>query len=319
MTLEVIMERRKFMKYLAAGGLSLCLPLKLVSGSTTGVRIALTFDDPHHRHTPLLDPLERNYRILDTLDSHSELKSALFVSGANIDSEEGEEILGSWNERNHILGNHSYSHLYLNSPDIGADRYAADILRCEDMIKDYEGFRRIFRYPYLKAGDTETERDAIYAFLREHGYKIGHVTVDTSDWYIDQRLTERLSTNPRADILPYRDYYVNHLLGRIEYYNTMAENILDHPIPHVILLHHNLINALFLPDLMAALDAEGHTIIDAEEAFADEIYSLMPEVMPAGESLIFALAMHHEKYAGKLRYPTESAKYEENAMDSLGL
>ncbi len=258
-------------------------------------------------------------RILDALASHSDLKAALFVSGSNVDSRKGALILKSWDNRGHIIGNHSYSHLYLNSPEVGADRYAADIRRCEEMIAGYSQFRRIFRYPYLKAGDTEAERDAIYDFLHKRGYKIGHVTIDTSDWYIDQRLRERLEAEPEEDTAPYRDYYLNHILDRVRYYTTMAEDLFEQDIPHTLLLHHNLINALFLPNLIQTLTSHGHTMIDAETAFSHDVYDLMPQTMPAGESLVFALALNHPKYKGTLRYPTESAKYEEAAMDSLGL
>lgn len=313
------MDRRLFLKYISAVAATLCTPLSLFGGTGRGAQIALTFDDPHHRQTPLLDPIQRNMRILDALDSHDNLKAALFVSGSNVDSRRGALILKSWDNRGHIIGNHSYSHLYLNSPEIEADRYAADILRCEEILDGYKQFRRIFRYPYLKAGDTEAERDAIYDFLRKQGYKIGHVTIDTSDWYIDQRLCERLKAEPETDTAPYRDYYVNHILDRVGYYTAMAGDVLEQKIPHTLLLHHNLINALFLPDMFQALTSHGHTLIDAESAFAHSVYDTMPQTMPAGESLVYALAMNHPKYRGTLRYPTESAKYEEAAMDSLGL
>ena len=45
----------------------------------------------------------------------------------------------------------------------------------------------------------------------------------------------------------------------------------------------------------------------------------MPNNVPAGESLIWALAKQSGKYEDLLRYPAEDEEYEKDKMDALGL
>ena len=60
-------------------------------------------------------------------------------------------------------------------------------------------------------------------------------------------------------------------------------------------------------------------MIDAEEAYKDQIFLESPENIPAGESLIWALAKESGKYDSLLRYPAEDSRYEKQQMDTLGL
>ena len=60
-------------------------------------------------------------------------------------------------------------------------------------------------------------------------------------------------------------------------------------------------------------------MIDAAVAFQDPVFSSMPNITPAGESLIWALAKESGKFEGKLRYPGEDSVYEKANMDRLGL
>jgi len=41
--------------------------------------------------------------------------------------------------------------------------------------------------------------------------------------------------------------------------------------------------------------------------------------VPAGESIIYALAKQTGKFDGQLRYPAEDGAYEDPRMDALGL
>jgi hypothetical protein len=64
---------------------------------------------------------------------------------------------------------------------------------------------------------------------------------------------------------------------------------------------------------------KGWNIIDAEEAFKDPIFQSQPTNIPAGESLIWALAKESGKFEDILRFPAEDSRYEKDKMDKLGL
>jgi hypothetical protein len=49
------------------------------------------------------------------------------------------------------------------------------------------------------------------------------------------------------------------------------------------------------------------------------VFTLAPRIVPAGESLIWALAKETGRFEGELRYPGEDDVYERPRLDRLGL
>ena len=148
---------------------------------------------------------------------------------------------------------------------------------------------------------------------------MGYVTIDTSDWYVEQRLRARLKQNPKADLSGYRRFYLDHIWARATYYEDLSWRVLGRSVKHTLLIHHNLLNKLFLGDLLAMFERRGWKLIDAAEAFTDPVFAAEPQILPAGESILWALAKESGKFYRELRYPAEDAVYEKPKMDKLGL
>jgi peptidoglycan/xylan/chitin deacetylase (PgdA/CDA1 family) len=311
------MHRRQFVKALGAGALAAKFSASVFASAAP--QVAITMDDPNLAETPKLSGEERNARILEALRNHSNLRAALFISGKNIDSEAGKRLLQSWNDAGHTLANHTYSHGYYHSEKISFTSYVEDIERCENILKNYAQFKKLFRYPYLKEGNTVEKREQLRAYLKKQGYHMGYVTIDASDWYVNSRLIERLQKQPDAPVTPYRDFYLQHIWERTLFYDQLAKDVLKRQVKHTLLIHHNLLSALFLPDLLQMFDNKGWQLIHADEAFKDKVFSAAPNILPAGESIIWALAKETGKFDKRLRYPGEDAPYEKAAMDKLGL
>ncbi len=282
-------------------------------------QVSITMDDFNWADTPKLKAEERNSAILAALREHGNVKAALFVKGKNVDNERGRRLLRAWDEAGHTIANHSYSHHGYNSPEVDFETYSQDILRGEAVLKDAKNFKKIYRFPYLKEGDTAEKRDRLRAFLKEQGYRNGHVTIDASDWYVDGRLAKRLQADPAADLKPYRNFYLSHIWERSLYYDELSRKVLGRSVKHTLLIHYNLLNALFLGDLLRMYKSRGWKLIDAEQAFTDPIFASAPKIVPAGESLIWALAKESGKFDKTLRYPGEDSAYEKEKMDKLGL
>jgi peptidoglycan-N-acetylglucosamine deacetylase len=312
------MNRRAFTKTLALTAAALgCNPIPALS-KPAAPQFSITMDDFNWHDPVKLSAPERNEAILNTLQSNS-IKAGLFVVGRNIDNAEGKQLLAPWDKAGHLIGNHTYSHRnYAASQTVVAD-YQQDILRAEALLKDFPGFKKYFRFPMLKEGETAAKRDSMRAFLTGHAYRTGHVTIDNSDWAIDNRLTARLKKDPNADVKPYRDFYLEHMWARAEYYDALAHRVLNRPVKHTVLMHFNLLNGLFLGDLIAMFKAKGWQPIDAEEAFTDAVFSARPNVLPAGESIVWSLAKENGTIAKSLRYPAEDGDYENARMDKLKL
>ena len=309
------MKRRSFI----AGFAGATLGSAVASFAAEPAQVAITIDDPHTGETPRMSAVERDRAILDALGKHSNLKAALFVCGKRVDDGPGKQLLGQWNDRQHIIANHSYSHPYFHSKRVSVEDFIEDILRGEAVVKDFTRFRKLFRFPFLKEGDTAEKRDRLRAYLRERGYRNGHVTIDASDWYVDERLRARLAKEPDADIAPYRDFYLKHIWDRATFYNGLVQKMSGSGVKHTLLIHHNLLNAIFLGDLLGMFKSRGWRLIDAENAFQDKFFSQQPAILPAGESLVWALAKQTGEFERLLRYPGEDSKYEKAEMDRLGL
>jgi peptidoglycan-N-acetylglucosamine deacetylase len=293
-----------------------CLSLAAIfwAGSVYGRSVALTFDDgPNMTDEVKLSPADRNAAILRQLaDAH--VKSILFVTRTDADPARS-DLIRQWGIEGHEIANHTATHP--NFDDVPLEDFEHELLTCENAIQSFPGFTRRFRFPYLKEGDTVEKRDGFRAFLDAHAYKSGAVSIDASDWYYSQRLSERLKKEPDARLAPYKEAYLRHLYDRAEYYDGLSRRILGRSVIHVLLLHHNLINALFLSDVIHAFQARGWKVVDAEVAFADPVYALRPDTLPAGESILWALAK--EKGIPGLRWPGEDGRYEKPLLDRLRL
>jgi len=278
--------------------------------------IAFTFDDPRTEGGGGLQWPELNARILSAFTHHN-LKAALFVCGMRVDSDAGHQLISSWDSAGHLIGYHSYSHLNLN--EVSAAEFEADALKGESLVSGCQHAKRLFRYPYFKEGDTAQKRDAIRNFLHERGYRIGRATIDASDWAVNARLEKRIADRRGANLDAYRDFFLQHIWERAQFYDSLAWRTLMRPVRHTVLLHHNALNALYVGDLIALFTAKGWRPVDAEYAFQDPIYDRQPKTVPAGESLIWALAKETGRFDKELRYPGEDDLYENPKMDAAGL
>jgi len=215
---------------LAFGG---CAPAVVTSPAK---RIAVTVDDFGLGFGVRLNPRERNERILDTFAKHNH-KAAGFVTGRFVDSAFGDEIVQSWSDAGHLIGNHSYSHM--NSSDEDVQVIKSDILKNDALLSKYTAYEKIFRFPFLAEGGS-TEKIADYrAFLKEHGFQNAAVTVDSIDWFTTSRMEARLKEDAEADLEPYRRYYVAAVVALAEHFQNLAEQVGYTDIPHSMLMHHN--------------------------------------------------------------------------------
>jgi peptidoglycan-N-acetylglucosamine deacetylase len=255
------------------------------------VQVALTFDDgPKTKSTPLMSPRERNQALLGHL-AKTGVPAALFVTLHNgADTPEGRALLEAWGAAGHRIGNHTVTHPDLDAETTPLAAYEQEILDCRKVIAAVSGYRPWFRFPFLREGNTPAKRDGMRAFLKANGLRNAHVTLDTSDWRLDERLRKVLASNPAADLSPIREAYLSHVRQRAEAYRDLSRRLLDRDIPQVMLLHHNLLNSLFLGDVIETLRRGGFTFVDPEKAYQDPVYRLEPDRPAPGQSLLLSLA-----------------------------
>jgi peptidoglycan-N-acetylglucosamine deacetylase len=308
------MNRRQFTQNLGLTTFG-CAMTPSIAWAGSERTVAITMDDFAPLGTDERAAEKGTRAILATFHAHS-IKAAIFVVGKNVDSPLGQRLLKLWNDAGHIIGNHTYSHRDYTATEFS--EYIADVLRCEELLTNHSQFRRLFRFPYLKEGKTAEQRDRMRSWLAAHGYKNGAVTIDASDWYVDERMAKKLEADPHADTSKYRDFYLQHILDRSMHYDHLATLATGRSVSHTLLVHHNTLSSLYLGDILEQYKRRGWKLIDAEQAFRDPVFDEHPDILPAGESLALALALQKGR-ATRERYPAEDGDYEAPKMDQLDL
>ncbi len=277
-------------------------------------KIAVTMDDFSLGFDLRLNPRERNERILETFEKHKH-KAAGFVTGRFVDSVFGNEIVQSWSDAGHMIGNHTYSHMNSSQEEVGIIK--ADILKNDVLLSKYASYEKIFRFPFLAEGGTPEKVGEYRNFLAEHRFQNAAVTVDSIDWFTTDRMEKALKVDGTTDLEAYRTYYVNAVVILAEHFHNLAEQLGYTGIPHAMLMHHNILNALFMDDVLVALREQGWSLVDAKEAFADPFYSLKPETPTRGRSLLSVLAQ--EQGITDTKFPSAYRGFGKKTMDALGL
>lgn len=275
--------------------------------------VALTFDDGFNAVSQPA-AAQWNEAMLRAL-ADARITAMLLPAARVADNPAGLELVRAWGAAGHAVANHSYSHMNFGSEKTSAQAFIEDVQRADRILSAIPGWRRFFRFPYLKEGATAERRDAMRRWIDENDYRVAAVSIDASDWYYSDRFVKWRHANPGKDVAPHRDAYLAHLWDRAQYYEALSHQVLDRSSPHVLLLHTNAINAAFLPDIIEMFQSKGWKIIPPLEAFDDPLYSMKPNTLPAGESILWSLAK--ERGVAGLRYPAEDGRYEQAALDLI--
>jgi peptidoglycan-N-acetylglucosamine deacetylase len=280
--------------------------------------ICITLDDVNYLRGQLYSGMERDSMMRAVLNE-KKVKAGMFFIGKYLESPEGKNLLRGWDNEGHLILNHTYAHPHYNDEAISFGGFSEDVLKCDALLKECKNFKKIFRFPYLEEGNTKEKRDAMRAFLKKQNYKSGYVSVMTTDWWISARMEEELASNQKADILKYKKLYLSNVKECADFYKILAEKVAGRPVKHVILLHHNLLNALYLGDLIEMLRNNGWKVISAEEAFNDPVYSVDPDFFPSTSSLFTTLsAARNIQGVGGTVLP-ENRIYDKEYLKKFGL
>lgn len=260
-------------------------------------RIALTFDDVPRNRGPFLTPDERSEKLLAALKEAGVEQAAFFVNPGQIghgDGINGVAHIEAYVRAGHVIGNHSYAHKGLQTID--APEFIGEIDKAEAWLKGRPGYRPWFRYPFLHEGGTDkVKRDAVRAALKARGLQDGYVTASGSDWNTENLLIDAVKAGKKIDMEGLRKFYIATHLEAADFSDALMVKAIGRSPIHVMLMHETDLEALFLPDLVKALRADGWEIVTADAAYADPIHSAQPDTRSADGTLTEMLA--EEKHA----------------------
>ena len=266
---------RQLITLLLAVVLSACAATApLAEPQTGGKRIALTFDDVPRQAGAFLSTDERAAMLRAALKRAGVEQAAFFVNPGHLEERpEGLDHIAGYIADGHVVANHSATHPHLSQTSV-AD-YIADIDMAHSWLSQLDNFRPWFRYPYLDEGRSDAvKRDAIRAALAQRGLSNGYVTVDASDWFYEGAAKEAVLAGKPVDREALRDLYVESHVEAAEFNDRLARKAIGRSPAHILLLHETDLAALYIGDLVAALEAAGWTVVTADEAYADRFGEL---------------------------------------------
>ena len=279
------------------------------SGAEAQKRIAFTFDDVPRGRGAFFTADERTIRLIAGLHKAGVKQAAFYLVPGQIGHDDGiggAERIEAYVAAGHVIADHSFTHPHLNA--LSAADYMVDVDKAEAFLRGREGRRPWFRYPFLDEGGGDNSKVAtVRAALKARGLHNGYATVDGSDWNIESRTADAVKAGKTIDRDALRDLYVETMVGAADFADQLARKTWGRQPAQVIVLHETDIAALFIADLAKALRKDGWTIITADEAYADPISKLAPNVPYANGTLVELAAW--EKGLPKPRW------YERNDID----
>lgn len=253
----------------------------------TSKRIALTYDDAPRDDTAMSGDDRARMLVKGLADSGVE-QATFFITTGRINSPERLARIQSYASAGHVIANHSHTHPWLR--DVSVDTYIEEIDQAETILQVFENRRPWFRFPYLNEAPTIEKRDAVRQALAERDLFSGYVTVDTYDWHLDSLYQNALKQGQTVCLPELGALYAEMLVDAANFFDQAARDYLDHVPAQVILLHENDIAAMFVGDLVRALEEDGWEIISSDEAYQDPIADMLPDTRFLGMGRVAALS-----------------------------
>lgn len=271
----------------------LCMVLFLAPATAlASKRIALSFDDAPRQRGAFFTPEERTAKLIAALRQANVRQAVFFVNPGRLETPDGaggEARLAAYASAGHLIANHSFSHPHLS--ELTAEAFLADVDKAEVWLKGHRGYRPWLRFPFLdEGGKDKAKRDAVRAGLAARGLRNGYVTADGSDWHLEQLTLDARAAGKPMDMKALRRLYLQMQLSAVEYHDAMARSALGRSPAHVLLLHETDVAALFIGDLVTELRRHGWTVIGADQAYADPLRNVFPDVPFAYGTLIGSMA-----------------------------
>lgn len=244
--------------------------------------IALTFDDLPGTSFPSADRCEAaalrawNEKLLATLRTHHAPAIGFVNSGRDCVRHDLASILHLWLRNGDELGNHTAHHVDLNT--IAPHDFERDVIAGESPLRDVlsTNHQKLvwFRYPFLRTGPTLAVRNEVASFLRKRGYRNAVVTLDSDEFLYNNAYAAALDAHDSAHALRIANAYVRFMGDITAFYERRTNEVVGHPIPHVLLLHVSALAADHLDELLTMFERRGYHFISIDEAMRDPAYAL---------------------------------------------
>jgi len=202
------------------------------------------------------------------------------INGVNSqESQEGMDILKTWVEAGHFLGNHTFHHIDLAKTD--SNDYITDIKKNEPLLSNLMRDKnyRYFRYPFLSEGNTQERRDHIRQFLFNHDYQIAPVTVDFFEYEWIDPYIRCLKKHDEQSIAWLKQSFIEQANNALIIAHELSTMLFNREIKHVLLIHINAFTVERLDELLTGYEKQQVKFISLSDALTDEAYQINPNIV----------------------------------------
>jgi peptidoglycan/xylan/chitin deacetylase (PgdA/CDA1 family) len=240
--------------------------------------VAVTFDDLPAPYGDLEEMRRITARLLESV-TRNKVPAIGFVNEGRLyrrgEMDARTELLRAWLDAGAELGNHTFSHINLQSAPLA--EYEEDVVRGETVTRMLLAERgqklRYFRHPFLFTGTTPEYKRGLADFLAARGYTVAPVTLDNGDYIFADAYFKAKKRGDAATAKRIADAYVPYMESIFEHFERLSVETFGREVKQVLLLHANEINADRFDELAAMMKRRGYTFITLEEALKDPAYS----------------------------------------------
>jgi peptidoglycan/xylan/chitin deacetylase (PgdA/CDA1 family) len=242
--------------------------------------VAVTFDDLPATPADLATMTEVTSHLLRSLKANRG-PAIGFVNARKVEgSAAGVALLRQWLDAGFDLGNHTWSHVSIDS--VPFETYRADLIRGEPVLKRLLAERgrgqrlRYFRHPQLHTGPTPEIRKQLNDLLASRGYTVAPVTIDNDDYLFARVYQQARTGGDQALMKRVVDAYIPYMNDVFAHFERLSREFLGREVKQTLLLHANELNADHFDELAAMMRQRGYTFISLDRALTDPAYR-MPE------------------------------------------
>jgi hypothetical protein len=145
---------------------------------------------------------------------------------------------------------------------------------------------KFFRYPYLFEGETLEKRNAVRAWLHEHGYALAQVTIDADDWAYNRPFARCAEQADRVSLTKLRASYVQEHVDELRRMRELTHTLEQREVRQVLVLHLGVADQDVLDELLTSYEREGVRWIELPTALADPFFAQDP-ALPSRNGIAF--------------------------------
>ncbi|NNE66699.1 MAG: polysaccharide deacetylase family protein [Pyrinomonadaceae bacterium] len=246
--------------------------------------MAVTFDDlpMTGRAESLAEAKEVNRDLLAKLRA-AKITATGFVNEGKLfylnEIDERTDLLDQWLEQGHDLGNHTFSHIPINSSSV--EDYKIDLIKGETvtrkLLEKHGKTLRYFRHTQLRTGPTDEYRRKLSELLKQRQYSVAPVTIDSNEYLFAVRYSEAKNRSDREMQEKIVAAYLVYMEQVTKHFENISREFLGYEVPQVLLLHANALNADHFDRLATVFRKRGYRFVTLDTALEDKAYGL-PEV-----------------------------------------